>query len=42
MLPGDPVFYAIAGIFVAFVLYVYRFLTRTVSGFRDGFQDGKN
>ncbi|WP_255473816.1 hypothetical protein [Salarchaeum sp. JOR-1] len=42
MLPDDPVFYAIAGIFVAFVLYVYRFLTRTVSGFRDGFHEGKD
>lgn len=42
MLPDDPVFYAITAIFLAFVLYVYRFLTRTVSGFRDGFRKGKD
>lgn len=41
MLPSDPVFYALAALFLGFVFFVYLFLRRTVQGFREGFDDGK-
>jgi hypothetical protein len=38
---SDPVFLALAGIVVLFILVVYLFVRRTLLGLREGFEEGR-
>lgn len=36
-----PAFYALAAAFLLFVFFVFMFLRRTLTGFKEGFESGK-
>jgi F0F1-type ATP synthase membrane subunit b/b' len=41
MVDIGPAFYVLATAFLLFVFFMFLFLRRTLSGFKEGFEDGK-
>ncbi|WP_269432493.1 MULTISPECIES: hypothetical protein [Halobacterium] len=42
MVELGPAFYVLAAAFLLFVFFVFLFLRRTLAGFKEGFQSGKD
>ena len=41
MVEFGPAFYALAAAFLLFVFFMFLFLRRTLTGFKEGFDSGK-
>jgi len=41
MVEFGPAFYALAAAFLLFVFFMFLFLRRTLTGFKEGFESGK-